>query len=86
MIEYFDAITLYTRQISGKTKNIAKVEIKPVKVFNGQYRNNLFSFSSKENASYACYLLPAQEYCFGAMCDRKTLDRIVLQINNYLKN
>ncbi|MEO1690205.1 MAG: hypothetical protein AAFR63_01570 [Cyanobacteria bacterium J06631_6] len=76
----------FIRQISGKTKNITKVEIKPVEVFGGQYKNHLFSCSSQENASYAGYLLSDPEYCLGAMCDRGTLEQIVLQINHYLEN
>ncbi|MEL6910693.1 MAG: hypothetical protein AAFR62_06835 [Cyanobacteria bacterium J06629_2] len=46
----------------------------------------MFSFSSQENASYAGYLLSDPEYCLGAMCDRGTLEQIVLQINHYLEN
>ena len=74
------------REVTGKTANIEKIEIKPVKVFRGQYKNYLFGFSEEKNASYACYLLSNSEYCFGAMCDRQDLEGIVLQINNYLKD
>ena len=72
------------REISGQTANIEKIEIKPVKVFRGQYKSHLFGFSSEKNASYACYLLSNPEYCFSAMCDRQDLEQVVLQINDYL--
>ncbi|MEL6930407.1 MAG: hypothetical protein AAFO95_17475, partial [Cyanobacteria bacterium J06600_6] len=69
-----------------KTANIEKIEVKPVEVFGGQYKNSLFGFSSEKNASYACYLLSNPEYCFGAMCDRQDLEQLVLQINDYLSD
>ncbi|MEL6460840.1 MAG: hypothetical protein AAFN00_16975 [Cyanobacteria bacterium J06558_2] len=76
----------FFREVSGKTANIEKVEVKPTEVFRRQYRNYLFGFSSEKNVTYACYLLPNSEYCFGAMCDRQDLEQIASQINDFLSD